>query len=298
MSEQCEKINYITFSKGLAMLGIFLSHAPQRIEWIDNKWTAWGANGVKLLFLITAFLTTNSYYQKDFSIIKFYKKRIWRLAPLYWCAILFWHIIYIFDKEKVITVFMSEHDPLAILLNIFLLNGIFVHGNNTVVPGGWYVGTSVIFYLLAPLIIPGINLVWKRSVWFARFLPLMAFGCVYLVSWSMNHISFFEKISTVLVVYYSILFQMPALILGVNMWFELKSRANFEKTNIKLMLYIIAVGLAIWYSTYVNYDFGYLSWTYMAGLIFIVCRNNEKMLSNCNVIMHLGNMSYEFFWFI
>lgn len=296
MEKNANEMKYISFGKGIAMLCIFLSHAPQCVTWVDNKWTAWGANGVKLLFVIAGFLTARSYINSNAEIRSFWKKRFWRLAPLYWCAILFWLIIYIFDEARMITFFMEDYDVIAVLLNVFLLQGLFVHGNNTVVPGGWYVGAISLFYLLAPFMIKGVCRLWRRSRWIVRGLPIASFAIIYIVNWSLYRVAFMTELSTIFEVYYSVLFQLPSLLLGINLYFELfENKEKSEWGNHKILIAMFFGGIAAWYSTYINNDFSYLVWGYMSVLVFVFLHNNEYLVMKDKLINQLGSMSYEFF---
>lgn len=296
MEKKSSEMKSISFGKGIAMICIFLAHAPQCVTWVDNKWTAWGSNGVKLLFVIAGFLTTKSYINSNVNPKTFWKKRFWRLAPLYWCAILFWFILYIVDEARIITSFMKDYDVVAVLLNVFLLQGLFVHGNNTVVPGGWYVGAISLFYLLAPIIIKSICWLWRRNQWMVRGLPIVSFGMIYIINWSLYKIPFITKLSTIFEVHYSVFFQLPSLLLGVNLYFELfENKEMLKWTNPKVLIAMFFTGIAAWYSTYINYDFSYLAWGYMSALMFVFLYINENLLVKDRLVSQLGSMSYEFF---
>lgn len=299
MSQNKTEIKYISFLKGIAMISIFLAHAPQGLPWIDNKWTAWGANGVKLLFVIAGFLTAKSYIGRTCSIKKFEAKRFFRLAPLYWCAILFWHIIYVIDKSRVVTYFMTEHDFAAVFLNILLLNGIFVHGNNTVVPGGWYVGAIFLFYVLVPIIIKGISRLWEKCPLVAVGMPALCFCCLYLINYALFRISFLSQISSILVIQYSVFFQLPSLLLGVNLWFEFTDdKGGWKISNIWLVIGIIFFVCTGLYSTYVNYNFNQITWGYLSYFFIIFVSRHYSLLEKSKIsiiISKLGVISYEFF---
>lgn len=297
MEKKTKEIGYISYCKGIAMICIFLAHAPQAVSWIDNKWTAWGANGVKLLFVISGFLTAKSYLKSDTKIKVFWKKRFWRLAPLYWCAIMFWHIIYVIDDQRMVTSFMTEHDVKAILLNIFLLNGVLVYGNNSVVPGGWYVGAIVGFYLFTPLIIKLVYVVWKKSSMLVRGIPVVIWSVTYIVSWSINHFTFMKQISTVLQIYYSTLFQLPSLLIGILLFLELsENKVIGENNGIIQAVAIILLGSLAYYSTYVNSDYSQIAYGYLSYLFIILISKSYSKIEKSGILVEkLGHVSYEFF---
>lgn len=299
MSQSKAEIKWVSFLKGIAMLSIFFAHAPQGISWIDNKWTAWGANAVKLLLVIAGFLTTKSYMKRDYSNIEFLVKRFWRLAPLYWCMILFWHIIYIIDQSRSVTYFMTEHDAVAVLLNMTLLNGIFQHGNNTVVPGGWFVGAIFLFYIIAPTIIKGIERLWKKCPYLVEGIPVLCFVCLYVINCILMKTPSLCWVNNTFVIWYSVFFQLPSLLLGVNLWFELSdNKGGWKIGNVWLIICIFLLTVASWYSTYINYDFSQLAWGYLSYFLIILFATNYEVIGKfniCKMIEKFGNISYEFF---
>lgn len=52
---------------------------------------------------------------------------------------------------KIKNVYKSSTDILGIIINVFCLNGLIPQYNNNIVPGGWYIGTLVILYLMFPI---------------------------------------------------------------------------------------------------------------------------------------------------
>ena len=129
-------LQYITFLKGLAILGVILVHAPQLIKEINpliREFLHAGAFGCQLFFVL--------------------KKRYLSIAPIYILFILFYQIIsYYIATFNVEPFYKISHNPLSILANIFLLNGLDYQAFNNIVPGGWFIGTIFLFYLLFPLI--------------------------------------------------------------------------------------------------------------------------------------------------
>lgn len=296
MGQSNAEIKWISFLKGIAVISIFLAHAPQGIPWIDNKWTAWGANAVKLLFVIAGFLTTKSYMRRNCSVKEFLVKRFWRLAPLYWCMILVWHIIYVIDSSRAVTYFMTEHDTIAVLLNITLLNGIFQHGNNTVVPGGWFVGTIFLFYLIAPAIIKGIERLWRKCPYLVEGIPVLCFAGSYVINYIVMRT---PSLSYVFVIWYSVFFQLPSLLLGINLWFELsENKGGWKMDNAWLVICILFFAGIGWYSTYINYDFNQLAWGYLSYFLIILISRKYDIIEKIGMgkaIGQIGNISYEFF---
>ena len=229
----------------------------------------------------------------------FLVKRFWRLAPLYWCMILVWHVIYVIDQSRTVTNFMTEHDPIAVLLNITLLNGIFQHGNNTVVPGGWFVGAIFLFYIMSPAIIKSIEKLWKKCPYLVEGIPILCFACSYVINYILAKTPSLCQVSSIFVVWYSVFFQLPSLLLGINLWFESsKNKGVWKIGNVWLIIFILLFAGAGWYSTYINYDFNQFAWGYLSYFLIILTSRKYNIIENtgiCKVIVLIGNASYEFF---
>lgn len=100
-------LQYITFLKGLAILGVILVHAPQLIKEINpliREFLHAGAFGCQLFFVISGFLAVKSWErllakyenstEKNRTTYKtFLKKRYLSIAPIYILFILFYQII-------------------------------------------------------------------------------------------------------------------------------------------------------------------------------------------------------------
>lgn len=114
----------------------------------------YGQMGCQLFFLLSGFTLCLSYFKKRPTVLSFYKQRFISIAPGYWMMIIvFFFLNYLLvDILNVGTPINTKRDFFNVLINFLLLNGIFPSANNSVVPGGWFIGTIVILYLLFPLL--------------------------------------------------------------------------------------------------------------------------------------------------
>lgn len=127
-------LQYITFLKGLAILGVILVHAPQLIKEINpliREFLHAGAFGCQLFFVISGFLAVKSWErllakyenstEKNRTTYKtFLKKRYLSIAPIYILFILFYQIIsYYIATFNVEPFYKISHNPLSILANTF-----------------------------------------------------------------------------------------------------------------------------------------------------------------------------------
>lgn len=213
------RINWISKAKGLAALGIVAVHAGIETlglndltgigEWI-YKLAASGMYCVQLFFVISAYLTFRSLDKKNevkFTLKEYFKylaKKIIRLAPILYIAVIWQLSIHFFSIKKIPNI--DDHIWKDAFFAITFLNGFSYNHINPW--GNWYLGILFQFFILAPLLKKVIN-TNKKSViffvlstffskgisvclakagfttdgffyyWFPRQLPLLALGIVF-----------------------------------------------------------------------------------------------------------------------
>lgn len=264
-----ENLQYITFLKGLAILGVILVHAPQLIKEINpliREFLHAGAFGCQLFFVISGFLAVKSWErllakyenstEKNRTTYKtFLKKRYLSIAPIYILFILFYQIIsYYIATFNVEPFYKISHNPLSILANIFLLNGLDYQAFNNIVPGGWFIGTIFLFYLLFPLIYKLYRYIKTYNPRLLFLLPLggvivsaiFQTGIFFIIGdWTLSKPGSFT--------YYSIINQLPCMLIGVTLNYYLKN-TKLSKNN--LLLCFICLGLIgnlLWYALRLHY---------------------------------------------
>lgn len=145
------------FFKGIAILMVILVHSHQIFDLSApyNTVQKFGQMGCQMFFVLSSFGLCHSFSKKVPNWFEHMKKRISKLAVGYWGAIIL-HAIYrlalaLFTKPGG---YLSALNIPGIVINALFLNGIvpFSAINNTIVRGGWYVGTTVILYALFPLL--------------------------------------------------------------------------------------------------------------------------------------------------
>lgn len=150
--------------RSIAVAGVVAVHLsfqfpnlPKSVELIARM----GQYGVQLFFVISAitiFMTLEVDHER-FSgarhiTLRFYIKRFFRIAPLYYAAIAIYGLISWgalrsgYERAWV----LGTHSPADVLLNVLFLHALSPSAINNVVPGGWSIGVEMLFYLFAPLI--------------------------------------------------------------------------------------------------------------------------------------------------
>src|SRR5688572_9247524 len=148
--------DFVDALRGWAILGVIAFHLnflqPPPVEFLRNIFVE-GERGVQLFFIVssfTLFLSLHSRSQDENKPVRnFFIRRIFRIVPLYYIAIISYFILYQFSPRLFMKQVPSAFD--------FIANGLFIHGwyptsMNSVVSGGWSIGVEMSFYLLFPLL--------------------------------------------------------------------------------------------------------------------------------------------------
>ncbi len=144
--------------KGIAFLLVFAVHSVQFIEHIPSVLRfacLYGQTGVQLFLMISGILFARSYQYNGMKAHALWlKRKYFNLLPLYICfAFLYLGVNLLLVWGNIAVPFNSSKSVLAWLANALLLHGFFPFANNTVVPGGWYVGAYFAMLITAPAIL-------------------------------------------------------------------------------------------------------------------------------------------------
>lgn len=146
----------VTVYKGIAILMVILVHVaqpfslPQWMEYIPRL----GQLGCQIFLTLSAYTLCFSLERKSITYFSFQKKRWLRIVPGYWSMIVIYLLLgnasLLLLKRNILG---TSTNWAHIIINAFLLNGLVPgEANNLVVRGGWYVGTSILLYLIMPLL--------------------------------------------------------------------------------------------------------------------------------------------------
>lgn len=224
----------------------------------------------------------------------FYKKRWKRIAPPYIVFVLFWcAVAWLCDMIGVQRFVMHNDNIWCVIENIFLLNGLFANGNNDVVPGGWYIGATVLLYILTPVILKILKQIQRNDTMFI-FMPVWSYALlaeIYFCSSKINEVLFHNFFSL------SFLAQMPCYVLG--MWLILAFRNGFKpsKLNFHFMICMIVVSVIDSYRNISVFKISEYLWaiTFVAIFLFFETSDfeNSKMVA---LLKSIGTISYEFYF--
>ncbi|VTZ24681.1 putative O-acetyltransferase OatA [Methylocella tundrae] len=162
-NEEKGHVHYIDALRGLAFFLVFWFHASKSIENLPNLLgdiLGRGFSGVQLFFVVSALTLFNSMTNRtknDAAPLRaYFIRRLCRVAPMFWCAIVLYAVVLGFGPRWGAPNGLETHD---IAVASLFLHGFDPDALNSVVPGGWSVAVEMQFYLLLPLIFA-----WARTL--------------------------------------------------------------------------------------------------------------------------------------
>jgi exopolysaccharide production protein ExoZ len=167
LAADARHLDYIDALRGYAILGVIAVHATVAapgLEWPLRLIAEQGARGVQLFFLVSALTLMLSWRERGDGLMPFYIRRIFRIGPMFWLAIVFFVAI----EASGLSVGDWWSPPAVSWPNI-LATVTFTHGFHpssimSIVPGGWSIADEMTFYLLLPLLVATLRS-WVTTVW-------------------------------------------------------------------------------------------------------------------------------------
>lgn len=154
--EAVRKYEFINALRGIAIIGVVMIHSSQWVQptsKVLSKITELGVYGVQLFYVVSAltlFLSMDVRKRSEASPTRnFFIRRFFRIAPLFYLAILLYVLIDGFGPR-----YWAPNGIhwWYILLTAIFLNGWHPETINSVVPGGWSIAIEMTFYALVPIL--------------------------------------------------------------------------------------------------------------------------------------------------
>ena len=298
------KYGYIDSMRGIAILMVILVHTSNALivdSGVLSTLSKYGQMGVQLFFVASAFTLCLSFSKRKDEhapILAFYIRRFFRIAPMYYLGIAGYCILrtlinYVNSGEIIVP---DQYTPINIMANALFFHGVYEPANNNIVPGGWSIGTEVLFYLIFPLLMLVLYKRLKGKLALILSFPIVVFVALALVINSLP-VSTVENNSFI---YYSIFLQFPVFAIGITLFFLLES---YEALLLRMSVSFIAL-LFIIFSTlsiYVGWEsqienaFIFVPFLSAISFFFLVelFRRIDKL--NLNILIRVGQRSYSMY---
>lgn len=242
-----KRIKSIDILKGIAMLMVVLVHFNQSFPVNNVSLFRFGQMGCQIFFVVSGFGIAKSFEKAiaNNSLTKasmsFYYTRFLNIAPAYYLMML---VVYLVNTLSIVMndstlTFGTNRNTIAILCNVLFIHGVVPTANNTVMPGGWYIGTTMMLYLITPILF----LIFRK---FERIRKICCMGIsVISVSVLIFMSMVFPDYQSLLLNnnsfgYYSGFTQLPSFCIGMFLYFESKEmKLNKKMAKINLFSGIV-----------------------------------------------------------
>lgn len=233
---EIEKYDFIDALRGWAILSVIMIHILTWIHPSNNFLSlvaSQGMQGVRLFFITSAFtlfLSMSKRNQNESSpFLKYFIRRFFRIAPLFYVGIICYLSINGFSSS-----FYAPNgvNIKQVILTVFFVHAWFPDSINSIVPGGWSIGTEMTFYLVVPLLFLRIKSI-KTTI---LLLILSIIIAKILNVFSLNYYNKFFNYSQDLLYYFQswwFFAQFPVFLVGILL-FQVVQRINKFNEDKKL----------------------------------------------------------------
>lgn len=157
------RLGYLDALRGYAVLAVIIVHSGASVRGMTEN-TTWGAHGVQLFFVVSAFTIAMMWENRNDGALAFYIRRLFRIAPMFWLAIIFYLVLYWLGASRFAP---ANIEPWHVALTAAFLHGLHPETINSVVPGDWSIANEMMFYAMFPAIAFFTKNIWYAAILFA-----------------------------------------------------------------------------------------------------------------------------------
>ena len=219
--------------RGIAIIMVFIVHYGQTFG--TPMITKFGQMGCQLFFFASGYVCCYS-YQRCKDVRSFIKKRFLSIAPAFYLAL----TIIVIANNLYSTVhgvpFVGRGNTglISVLCNYALIHGVMPFCYNNVFPGGWFIGTLFILYLLHPCIMKVMS--GSKRKWLLT-ISVMCFGA--LIALTVNYLltgTIYIKNDSF--AYYLFCNQLCSYLLGILCFLV---RNNLKTVKMRIVAYLAVI---------------------------------------------------------
>jgi len=312
MDKKVNQLKHIDSLRGVAILMVILVHTAQSVSFIQQHeplsslaiiLTNYGQVGIQLFFVISAYTLCISHIkrqQESHRQLKFFIRRFFRIAPMYYVGIGFYALTYgLFNWLKTGVIQIPEQYNLVnVTSNLLFVHGFYPPANSNIVPGGWSIGTEMAFYVIFPLLFMMANKLSQRSVFIVLPFTIIIIIANYFIVQYLANISKQPLLNNSFW-YYNISNQLLVFCLGFGLFFlEKTSRLKAQSSVIDGFLFVVftIMALLVWYSSHLMAFF----WLpIISGLSFLFLYRLFAQLNWLNppLLQKIGQLSFSMYIF-
>ena len=232
-----------------------------------------GITWVHFFFLLSGFLLSYSYNNKEINIKKFYLTRLFKFYPLY----IFTLLLFLKYKGKLI-------------YNIFLLQS-WIFGKALIFNGPtWYLSTLISLLILFPALL---SFQKKHPKFFLYFVIITNIYTYYAF---LTFVRYSDNISIHHLINYSPIFHISSFVLGMGVYSQIKNFKKKKYYSIFIILYFSFLILFVQYNKIIPYFSSLVAFSFTPLIMFLFLDSGviSQMLGN-SFFIYLGNLSFSLY---
>lgn len=234
---------------------------------------AYAQMGVQLFFVASAFTLCHSWQtrQKETNrTINFAIRRFFRIAPMYYIGIMVYWIITLLENYFPFGAEQNtcDYSFLNVIVNILFLHGFYPPANNSIVPGGWSIGTEMAFYALFPILMGRILSRKPTSKLHIIGLPILGIILSQVILFVLYQFTG-EVVQKNNFLYFNIVNQLPVFLIGVSLYlYGISNFLTCSPTFIPLLLFFMTTffNLILWK---ISTGYGFIIIPFLSGISFV-----------------------------
>jgi peptidoglycan/LPS O-acetylase OafA/YrhL len=292
-----KKIEYVDAIRGIAILGVILCHINSyggsrlTISPFFEKVTGFGAKGVQLFFIASAFTLFMSYQNRvkieKFPIKNFFIRRFFRIAPLFYLSILYYSYQNVLNSDYALTG-SSNLSSLSVFSHFVFLHGWNPNWIDSIVPGEWSIGVEMSFYVLLPFIFSKVKNINNA---FDYLILSLIFNIICQLGFKDSTWFLTDKIKDNYLFFF-LPNQLPIFFFGILMYFNVFQHESFKKIHFSKYLILSIISLLQLYKSIqgIHILFGIIF------LVFCILLSKYRFPIIVNpVINYIGKISFSLY---
>lgn len=269
-------LNGLTATRGFAASMIVIFHFGLNVFPFSElqPFFAKGNMAVSYFFTLSGFIMCYTYFNQQIGYVDYVKRRLARIGPLYWFAILL----------SIPIVLQETGLAMKLILNLFFLQAYFPGYALSVNSPGWSLSVEFCFYLLFPFLLWLYKINQRKFVFGSvLFFVLSQIIHLFLVDRNISGDMWWHEL-----IYYNPIGHLNAFVLGMTGYYFMNL---IVARNIKLHVLgvLVLIILSLMYLPYSKHN-GLLSPLFLLLIIGIAVKS--KTVLNVRPLVWLGEISY------
>ena len=271
------------------------------IDGVVDAVARYGQMGVQLFFVASAYtlcLSWDRRREESRPVVNFYLRRLFRIAPAYYLlGILGYMALRAVEYHAVHggIGLPDWYSVPAVASNLLFFHGLYPPGNNVIVPGGWSIGTEMLFYLSFPALAAACAALLRGRAAIVAF-PFLALAAAAACIGYLDSRGYHVDNNNFM--YFFIVNQAPVFALGIGLYLLHRDGPQSRFTAPVLLSAFAVFSAAAWWVGWI--DTSRVGWTllpFLSGLSFVALAElfRRRPALNHPLLCEIGKVSYSMY---